>query len=153
MLLSICEFYGNCTRRPYILYICKWNYIYTRVNPLLSVFQKHRFTFSFPPLLKQPFYTYCGAEHILNDLCGKGILGGMMCPIYTLLMRAIFGTWWSEWYLQEYGAYRNNGRRLTIFQMVKVTGLEWPRGFQISWQQHRMVVRLSALRSGRLYPQ
>jgi hypothetical protein len=22
------------------------------------------------------------------------------------------------------------GRRLTVFHMVKVTGLEWPRGFQ-----------------------
>jgi len=26
-------------------------------------------------------------------------------------------------------------------------------GFQITWQQHRMVVRLSTLRTGRLYPQ
>jgi len=39
-----------------------------------------------------------------------------------------------------------------------ITGLEWSRGFQevnsfISWQRHRMVVRLSALRTGRLYPQ
>ena len=55
-----------------------------------------------------------------------------------------------------------------------LTGLEWPRGFQeikviiiiifincnwvvtrwqISWQRHRMVVRLSALRTGRPYPQ
>jgi hypothetical protein len=40
-----------------------------------------------------------------------------------------------------------------------VTGLEWPRGFQevkvpqISWQRHRKVVRLSVLRTGRIYPQ
>jgi hypothetical protein len=58
-----------------------------------------------------------------------------------------------------------------------VTGLEWPRGFQevkvkqsryrprvaqrvpgsygsqITWQRHRTVVSLSALRTGRLYPQ
>jgi hypothetical protein len=46
-----------------------------------------------------------------------------------------------------------------INQRIKsspVTGLEWPRGFQegsqIAWQWHRMVVRLSALRTGSLYP-
>ena len=39
------------------------------------------------------------------------------------------------------------------------TSLKWPRGFQevkgsqISWQQHRKVVSLSALRTGRIYPQ
>jgi len=31
--------------------------------------------------------------------------------------------------------------------------MELHRGFQISWQRHRMVVRLSALRTGCLYPQ
>ena len=35
-------------------------------------------------------------------------------------------------------------------QAQKVTG-SW--GSQISWQRHRMVVRMSALRTGRLYPQ
>ena len=36
-----------------------------------------------------------------------------------------------------------------------VTGLEWPRVFQFhfSWQRHTTVVRLSALRTGRLYHQ
>ena len=49
--------------------------------------------------------------------------------------------------------------RTCIKKYSPVTGLEWPRGFQevkvsqISWQRHRMVVRLSALCTGRLYPQ
>jgi hypothetical protein len=64
---------------------CANEITFTRLStPVLTIFQKHHFTFSFPPLLKQTFCVYCGAEwSILNDLCGKRILGGMMCPIYS----------------------------------------------------------------------
>jgi len=43
-------------------------------------------------------------------------------------------------------------------QISPITGLEWPKGFQevkaprIHDKGHRMVVRLSTLRTGRLYP-
>ena len=41
---------------------------------------------------------------------------------------------------------------IVIYKVKRpVTGLEWAKG-QISWR-HRLVVRLSALRNGRLYPQ
>jgi len=46
-----------------------------------------------------------------------------------------------------------------LYSDIAVPGLEWPRELQevkvtrISWQRHRVVVRLSALRTGRLYHQ
>ena len=55
----------------------------------------------------------------------------------------------------------NNQQNTYIYIYIKVnqpvTGLEWPRGFQefkvSRLHDNRMVVRLSALRTGRLYPQ
>jgi len=48
---------------------------------------------------------------------------------------------------------------LFVILISPITGLEWPRGFQevkvprLRVNRHRIVVRLSALRTGRLYPQ
>jgi hypothetical protein len=54
---------------------------------------------------------------------------------------------------------KKNFLSLTIKKGSPVTGLEWPRGFhevkvpRFQDSRHMKVVRLSALRTGRLYPQ
>ena len=80
-------------------------------------------------------------EEQISQICNQSISKSCSQNLVNPFVRCVVGK------KQEYLVGEGKGKS------SPVTGLEWPRGFQISSQRHRMVVRLSALRTCRLYPQ
>jgi hypothetical protein len=80
--------------------------------------------------------------------------------MFLRLSRILSGCTYSQcWQIALIFRYLDTYRGSYVGKNSPVTGLKWPRGIQevkssqISWQRHRMVVTLSAIRTGRIYLQ